>query len=201
MLFAYCPKRSDYYTVKDIKIPATEYVMAKDVQVGDVLFVVANVNSKTQCLKRVTVTGVGRSKPIDRPKDMRKTVFLGIDVVDDKGRRSKLGMQYETPGPFLVGPKDGFYRQYANAADARTKKKQTIILGWRSEVRTLVSRTETTIQKMRSHGTSEIAPYLDELVRILPMLIGLDERMTNDGGSDSTKDIRKPVHPDGRRRN
>jgi hypothetical protein len=203
-MYTYDPKRNASYTSKGVKMPPTESVPAKALKVGDIIFVTAESRSKYSSCKSVTVTAIERTKPDDRPKRLRSTVFLRLTTVDGKGRVEQQGLDYadetEPDGQLLVGPNQHFERQFASTEEAETKERQQTIMSWRSGVRTVVSRLETEIQSMKANGTSHIWEYREELERILPMLIAVDERMTRDGGSDPKTDVRKPVHPSGRRR-
>lgn len=202
MMYTYDGKRGAHYTAKGVKMPAHESAPAKSLKVGDILFIPAESNRRSQTLKSVTVSSIVKTKPDERPRTHRGTVMLRISVVDSKGRVERLGYDFGEKGSHnvLVGPNQHVERQYASELEAETKERQQAIMSWRSGVRTVVSRLETEIQSMKANGTSHIWEYREELERILPMLIAVDERMTRDGGSDPKTDVRKPVHPAGRRR-
>lgn len=188
-----------------------ETTKAKDLQVGDVV--------KLDRFEFKYDTGVVSSVGIV-PKDQRPTNEYQRDYYKKKAMRRILvtlpnGLTFPIGWDHSSDPKgkdfqmepDSVIERQCDASVAALKKVQEEILGFRIGVRTVLSRCETDLVQWKDRARYRkpdetlkalIESYRADYTKIFEQLEKLDARMTRDAGRD---DVRKPVHPNGRRRN
>jgi len=174
----------------------TERVRVKDLVIGDIVIDEwsGSEKARTGVVTAIKIIPVEKRRPNEKKVAVREVL-----LTDRKGATFLLGYDGTS------APNEYTTRQ-CDQATADKQKLQEEILGFRIGVRTVLSRCETDLmqwkdrEKYRKPGAELkrlIESYRADYTKIFEQLEALDARMTKDAGKE---DVRKPVHPNGRRR-
>lgn len=176
------------YVAKDgTKMPRTETIRLKDLQVGDIIF--ERTEASDHGYESLTVTAIRKYtglKGANRPKQAMSIVL----AVAESGKVVELGPVYSSAS----------YMRQTTEANFRKKEKADTIIGHRSHVRTVLGTAESA--RGERPKQKYLQGYWDEMQGIVETLIALERRMTIDAGRDpeDPKDQRKRTNHRGRAR-
>lgn len=189
---------------------AWEQVKAKDLQVGDIVKMDRWYQKlKTGVVTKVSIVPVAERWPHEYgdPNYYTKKAMRRVLVTFPNGSSGLIGWDMSKAkkgGDYQLPPEMTVERQCSKEA-AAAKEHQDEILRYRVGVRTVLSTCETDLRRWsQSHLPKngkllqQLDSYRNDYMRIFELLDALDARMTKDAGRT---DVRKPVHPHGRRRN
>lgn len=181
---------------------AWEHTTAKDLRVGDIIKLDRWVTkAKTGVVSQVTIVPVAE-RWVQKHYDAlyyKKKAMRRVLVTLPSGKTQLVGYGHDGDEKDLQAEPTMWFERQCDVKAAALKEHQDEILAHRIGVRTVLSRCETDLVQWKRDGKvpKSVEPYWEEYNEIFKRLEALDVRMTKDAGKN---DVRKPVHPSGRRR-
>lgn len=187
-----------------------ETTKAKDLQVGDIVRLDRFFEKhKTGVVSSVEIVPKEQRHENKYQKDYyKKKAMRRVLVTLPNGSTTPIGWDHnnEKGKDFQMEP-DAWIERQCSQASADSQQLTDEIVGYRIGVRTVLSRCETDLVQWKTRAQYRkpskqlktlLESYREEYTKIFEQLEALDARMTKDAGKE---DVRKPVHPHGRRRN